>query len=108
MKIERIVFVRSVQMASGKWLTSVAAVEHRLEVDSARRFVTVDGCEVPWPHVLRVDYEQDAAESASEDYSVKGVANPVQCPECGQLLADARALGAHRRHKHGVVGGRAA
>jgi hypothetical protein len=27
------------------------------------------------------------------------------CPECGVEVQDARALGAHRRHKHGVKGG---
>ncbi len=28
------------------------------------------------------------------------------CPECGHSFMDARALGAHRHHKHGVKGAR--
>jgi hypothetical protein len=31
-------------------------------------------------------------------------ANEVSCPECGKTFGRAAALGAHRRHAHGVVG----
>lgn len=32
---------------------------------------------------------------------------PRPCPECGDQLASPQALGAHRRHKHGIAGGQA-
>lgn len=32
------------------------------------------------------------------------VAVPVPCPDCGSVFGGKLALGAHRRHKHGVVG----
>lgn len=99
--IRHILFKHSIELpGGGATTTQVDAGERRLSVDKRDQVVSVDNRDYPMSSVQHIEYEPlpNGAEPIE--------AAPETCPECGKTLSNAKALGAHRKHKHGVKGKR--
>lgn len=87
MKVDSVTFCRQVKVGT-EYTAEINSVRHVIVVDMGARCVRVDRTVIPFECV-------SSFQEALPDLS---------CPECQQKFVDARAIGAHRRHKHGVRG----
>lgn len=88
-QVTRIIFARGLILPTGQCVQEVYGAVHKLTVDQARRFFTIDGHEYNYDLASRVDW-------SGPEHS---------CPECGQEFDDAQGLGGHRAKKHAAQKG---